>query len=102
MWLKKKDKVLVLSGKDKGKRGEILRSSGPEKFVVAKLNIVKRHQRPKGAGEAGGIIDKEMPLHQSKLAFVCPQCDSPAKIKVAILENGEKARVCKKCSERID
>lgn len=101
MWLKKKDKVVVLVGKDKGKRGEILSSSEPNYYLVSKLNLVKRHQKARGT-EVGGIIQKEMPYHQSKLMLVCPQCDAPNRSKVQILEDGSKTRVCLKCSARID
>ncbi len=102
MWIKKKDKVIVLSGKEKGKRGEVLSYSGSERFVVAKINIAKKHQRARGAEQVGGIVDKEVPLHQSKLMLVCPQCDSPTRIKFELLEQGERVRICRKCSQRID
>lgn len=101
MWLKKKDKVVVLVGKDKGKRGEILSSSKPEYFLVSKLNLVKRHTKTRGT-EVGGIIQKEMPFHQSKLMLVCPQCDTPTRCKKQILEDRSKTRICLKCSARID
>ncbi len=102
MWLKKKDKVVVMAGKDKGKRGEVLSCSSSERFVISKINISKKHQKPRGAEQVGGIIEKEMPLHQSKLMLVCPQCDSPTRVKVEILNKGERTRVCRKCSQRID
>ncbi|OGR51911.1 MAG: 50S ribosomal protein L24 [Elusimicrobia bacterium RIFCSPLOWO2_02_FULL_39_32] len=101
MWLKKKDNVLVLSGKDKGKKGEILKKTGDSKFLVAKINMVKKHQRSTGQ-EVGGIIQKELPVNQSKLALICPQCDSPTRVKISFLDNGEKSRVCRKCSARIE
>ena len=101
MWLKKKDKVLVLAGKDKGKRGEILERSDGDKFIVAKLNLVKRHQKPK-QNEQGGIIEKESPLHQSKLMLVCGKCDSATNPKMQFLKDGEKVRVCRNCGEMIE
>ena len=101
MWLKKKDKVLVLSGKDKGKRGEVLTSSGEERFIVSKINVVKRHTRPK-QNEPGGIVEKEMPVHQSKLMLVCGKCDSATSPKIEILKDGTKTRVCRNCSETIE
>ena len=101
MWIKKKDKVLVLSGRDKGKRGEVLRSSGEGKFIVSKVNVVKRHTRPK-QNEPGGIIEKEMPLHQSKLMLVCGKCDSATSPKIEILKDGTKVRICRNCSEAIE
>ena len=101
MWLKKKDKVVVLSGKDKGKRGEVLHSSGSEKYLVAKLNMAKKHQKPR-KDEAAGIVEKEIPMHQSKLMLVCPQCDTPTSPKMSFLENGMKVRTCRNCSETIE
>ena len=101
MWLKKKDKVLVLSGKDKGKRGEVLKSSGEGKFIVSKINVVIRHTKPK-QNEPGGKIEKEMPLHQSKLMLVCIKCDSATSPKMEILKDGSKVRICRNCSEPIE
>ena len=101
MWLKKKDKVLVLAGKDKGKRGEILSREGEGKFIVAKMNVVKRHTKPK-QNDKGGIIEKESPMHQSKLMLVCGKCDSAVSPKIEIMKDGAKARICRNCSEVID
>ncbi len=101
MRLKTKDKVLVLSGKDKGKRAEILKRVDDEHFIVAKVNVVKRHQKPK-QNEQGGIVEKESPMHQSKLMLVCGKCDSATSPKAQILKDGTKARVCRNCNEMID
>lgn len=101
--LKKKDKVIVISGKDKGKKGEILkviRENGvPVKVVVSGVNIVTKHQKPT-RNDPGGIIKKEAPLHVSKVMLLCPSCDKPTRIKVAINENG-KFRVCRRCGQPI-
>ncbi|MBI2915655.1 MAG: 50S ribosomal protein L24 [Elusimicrobia bacterium] len=102
MWLKKKEKVIVLSGKDKGKRGEVLKSPGEGLFIVSKINVAKRHERARSAEKVGGIIEKEMPLHQSKLMLICPQCDAPTRSKKEVLGSGDKVRICKNCSERIE
>ena len=101
MWLKKKDKVLILAGRDKGKRSEILDREDSEMFIVSKINLVKRHRKPK-QNEKGGIIEKEMPMHQSKLMLVCGKCDSAIRPKVQFLKDGEKVRVCRKCGETIE
>lgn len=101
MWIKKKDKVVVLNGKEKGKRGEVLRMEGADKFIVTKLNMVKRHQKRRGQ-EVGGIIDKEAPLHQSKLMLVCPHCDAPTRMMISFIANGTKVRKCRECSEVIE
>lgn len=101
MWLKKKDKVLVLSGKDAGKRGEILRRVDAGLFIVSKINLAKKHQRAK-PNEPGGIIEKELPMPQSKIMLICPRCDSPTKVKIQFLQDKEKVRVCRNCSEIIE
>ena len=101
MWLKVKDRVMVLAGKDKGKRGEVLKRAGEESFVVAKMNLVKRHQKPK-QNEQGGILEKEAPMHQSKLMLLCSKCDSATNPKIQILQDGSKVRVCRNCGEMIE
>lgn len=103
--LKKKDKVVVLSGKDKGKRGEILRvirdeKGVPLKVIVSGVNIITKHQKPT-RNDPGGLVKKESPLHISKVMLVCPSCDKPTRIKVNITESGDKVRVCKKCGQTI-
>lgn len=102
--LKKKDKVVVLSGKDKGKRGEILKvirdeKGLPLKVIVSGVNIVTKHKKPT-RNDPGGIIKKEAPLHVSKVMLVCPSCDKPTRIKISITDGG-KFRVCKKCGQTI-
>ncbi len=101
MWIKKKDKVIILRGKEKGKRGEVLKLAGLEKFVISKLNMVKRHQKTRGQ-EVGGIIEKESPIHQSKLMLVCPRCDAPTRAIIHFLSGGQKTRKCRECSEIIE
>jgi len=99
MHIKKKDTVLVLSGKDKGKRGEVLKIY-PDKAraLVAKLNLVTRHTRPT-TGQPGGLLKKEAPMHVSKLALVCPKCGQPTRPRRDRLQSGERVRVCRKCNE---
>lgn len=101
--LKKKDKVVVLSGKDKGKKGEILRvireNGKPVKVLVSGVNIVTKHKKPT-RNDPGGIIKKEAPIHISKVMLICPSCDKPTRIKISITESG-KFRVCRKCGQTI-
>ena len=96
------DTVYVLTGKNRGKKGKIL-SVQPKKgtVIVENVNIVKRHTKPRRMNELGGIIDKEAPIHRSNVMLICPSCGKPTKIGKLILENGQKARVCKKCNEII-
>ena len=101
--IKKNDKVIVLSGKEKGKIGTILKvDSEKGRAIVEKINMVKRHAKPGGKRAQGGIIEKEAPLPISKLMLVCGKCAEPSRIGKRILEDHSKVRVCKKCGELVD
>ncbi|MEF9970725.1 MAG: 50S ribosomal protein L24 [Oscillospiraceae bacterium] len=102
MNIKKGDKVIVLSGKDKGKQGKVL-SADPKnaKVIVEGVNVAKRHLKPRKPGETGGIIKKETPIYASKVMRVCPKCDKPTREAHLFLKDGSKVRVCKKCGETI-
>jgi large subunit ribosomal protein L24 len=100
MKLKKGDEVQVLSGKDVGKRGEVTRVLPERDRVIVTspqlINVVKKHQKPTRATMQGGIIDKEMPIHASNVAFVCKDC-GPTRLGYRIGADGVKIRICKKC-----
>ncbi|GAQ95821.1 large subunit ribosomal protein L24 [Thermodesulfovibrio aggregans] len=101
--IKKGDTVLVLSGKDKDKKGRVLKVlPKDEKVIVEGINIVKKHQKPSRKYPQGGIIERENPVHISKVMLMCPKCDKPTRIGARILEDGRKVRICKKCKEVID
>lgn len=101
--IRKDDLVQVISGKDKGKRGKILKVISKEnKVVIQGINIVKRHQRPIPQLREGGIIEREAPIYASKVMIVCPSCDRATRVGAKFLEDGTKVRVCKKCGEVID
>ena len=96
------DTVIVLSGKDKGKKGKVLSVQHKDgKVIVEKVNVVSRHTKPRKQGEEGGIIRKEAPLYASKVMRVCPKCDKPTRYAVKIHADGKKVRVCKKCGAEI-
>lgn len=101
--VKKDDQVMVIAGKEKGKTGKIL-SVIPKKesVLVEKVNFVKRHTRPSGKTRQGGILEKEAPIHASNVMIVCTKCNSPVRVGRKILEDGKKARYCRKCGEFID
>ena len=101
MKLRKGDTVQVLSGNDKGKRGEVLQVlPKTEKVLVKGVNIRKKHVKPRKQGEEGGIISVECSIHSCKVNVVCPKCNKPTRI--AIKKDGkEKVRVCKKCGATI-
>ena len=97
MKLKKGDRVRVLSGKDRGKEGVIMRAiPGRGKVIVEGVNIAKKHQRAQRATMQAGIIDKDMPVHASSVAIVCGTC-GPTRIGYATDEQGRKVRRCRKC-----
>lgn len=97
MNIKKDDKVVVLSGKDKGKTGKVL-SADPKngKVIVEGVNVATKHQAPKKQGDEGGIIKTETPIYVSKVQLVCPKCGKPTRVAHKIAD-GKKSRVCLKC-----
>jgi large subunit ribosomal protein L24 len=102
-FIKKNDKVIVLAGKEKGKIGTVLKVDvDKDRVIVEKVNMVKRHTKPGGANAQGGIIEKEAPIHVSKVMLVCNKCAQPSRIGKKNLVDGAKVRFCKKCGELID
>ena len=101
MNIKKDDKVVVLSGKDKGKQGKILVSDPKAaKVIVEGVNVATKHQKPRKQGEEGGIIKVETPIYASKVQLVCPKCGKNTRVGHKIAD-GKKTRVCKKCGAEI-
>ena len=100
--IKKNDTVLVVTGKEKGKKGRVI-SVEPkkDKILIERINIIKRHMKPSKKYSQGGIIEKEAPLHISNVMLVCSKCDKPTRIGNTVLSDGKKARICKKCKEVI-
>ena len=97
MNIKKNDKVVVLSGKDKGKEGKVLTAMPAEKKVVVEgVNVATCHVKPRKQGEEGGIVRREIPMSASKFMLVCPKCGKPTRVASKV-EDGKKVRVCKKC-----
>jgi large subunit ribosomal protein L24 len=100
--IRKGDRVRVLTGKDRGKEGEVMRAiPSAGKVIVDGVNVAKKHQRPTQATQQGGIIDKDMPLPVSNVALVCPSCHKPTRVGYKIDASGTKVRVCKKCGGEI-
>lgn len=100
MNVKKGDNVVVLSGKDKGKQGKILKCDPKAgKVIVEGVNVALKHRKPRKQNEEGGIVKMETPLYACKVMLVCPKCSKPTKPAYKFLEDGSKARVCRKCGE---
>jgi len=96
--IKKGDNVKVLTGKDRGRTGVVMRAI-PEtgKVIVDGVNVAKKHQRATRATMQGGIIDRDMPIPVANVALVCPACGKPTRVGYKIDGDGTKVRVCKKC-----
>lgn len=100
--IKRGDRVVVISGRDRGRQGEVLRVLRKEdRLIVQGVNVVKRHQRPT-AGHPGGIIDKEAAIHVSNVAHVDPTSSKPTRIGYKTLDDGRKVRFAKRSGEIID
>ena len=98
MRVKRGDTVQVLSGKNRGKRGQVMRAYPAKGTVVVDgANMAKRSTKARGQTMQGGIIDKDMPLPASKVAIVCPACGKPSRIGMRVDETGRKLRFCKRC-----
>jgi large subunit ribosomal protein L24 len=101
--LRKGDDVIVTTGKDRGKRGSVLRRVDADHVVVEGINKVKKHQRPNPMkGLPGGIIEKEMPIHVSNVAVFNPQTKKGDRIGIRIMDDGRKVRVFKSNGEMVD
>ena len=100
--IRKGDEVIVIAGRDKGKRGSVLRRSGPAHLVVEGVNIVKKHQRPNPMkGQTGGIVDKTMPIDQSNLMLFNPATGKGDRVGIRVLEDGRKVRFFKSNGELV-
>jgi large subunit ribosomal protein L24 len=97
------DTVAVIAGRERGKRGKVLRVL-PEagRVVVEKVNMMKKHQRPTQKLRQGGIIEREAALALSNVLLVCSRCDKPSRAGIKVLGDGRKVRVCRRCGETID
>ncbi len=97
------DLVGVIAGKERGKRGKVLRVlSDKSRVLVEHVNMIKKHQRPTQKLRQGGIIEREGSIHLSNVLLVCTRCDRPVRAGVKILADDRKQRVCKRCGEAID
>jgi large subunit ribosomal protein L24 len=102
--IRKNDTVVVITGKDRDKRGRVLKLV-PEKnrLIVEGVNIIKRHTKPNPQRQIkGGLVEREAPLHASNVQLVCPECSKPTRIGRKILGDGRKVRICRKCEGVVD
>jgi large subunit ribosomal protein L24 len=102
--IRKNDSVVVTTGKDRGKRGRVLKVL-PEKnrVVVEGVNFIKRHTKPNPQKQIkGGVVEREAPLHASNVQFICPECGKPTRLGRTVLSDGRKVRICRKCEGVVD
>lgn len=98
MHVKTGDTVMIISGKDKGKKGKVLEASPSEgKIIVEGRNMVTKHVKPRKMGQQGGLVKAEGPLYACKVMLVCPKCGKPTRVAHKIFGDGTKQRVCKQC-----
>jgi large subunit ribosomal protein L24 len=101
--IRKNDSVIVIGGKERGKTGKVLRVV-PEKdaVVIERLNMVKRHTKPRGPQQPGGIVEKEAAIHASNIMILCDKCNAPVRVGHKTLADGKKIRICRRCNEALD
>lgn len=100
MHIKTGDEVVVLSGKDKGKKGKVLSVNLEKRMVIVEgVSVAAKHKKPTRMGETGGIIKQETPIYASKVMNVCAKCNAASRVGRKILEDGTHVRYCKKCGE---
>lgn len=100
--IRKNDTVMVVAGRDRGKTGKVLRVIPEEgRVVVERLNVVKRHSKPRGPASPGGIVEKEAPLDLSNVMIFCDRCNAPVRAGIKLAVDGGKARICRRCGESL-
>ena len=101
--VRKGDEVLVLSGKDRGKRGAVAELFPRRRRVAVEgINVLKRHSKPRGPGKPSGIIEFNGPIDISNVALICPKCDQRTRAARRALADGKRVRTCRQCGEVID
>jgi large subunit ribosomal protein L24 len=102
--IRKNDTVLVTTGKDRGKKGRVIRIVAEKnRLIVEGVNLIKRHTRPNPAKNIkGGVVQREAALHASNVQLVCPECGAQTRIGHKVLDDGRKVRICRKCDGVVD
>ncbi len=100
--LKKDDLVMVVTGRERGKTGKVMRvMAGEARVIVERLNVMKRHSKPRGPQSPGGIVEKEAPLPISNVMFFCERCNAPVRVGIKAAADGARIRVCRRCGEQL-
>ena len=94
---------MVITGRERGKTGKVLRVlPDKEKAIIERINLVKRHTKPRGPQQPGGVVEKEASIHVSNLMIMCDKCNAPVRVGRKILADGRKIRICRRCGEALD
>jgi len=101
--IRKNDSVMVIAGRERGKTGKVLRVlRDKDAVVIERVNLVKRHTKPRGPQQPGGILEKEAAIHASNIMVMCDKCNAPVRIGHKLLGDGTKIRTCRRCGEALD
>jgi len=101
--LRKDDTVLIIAGKERGKTGKVLRVIAEKnRVVIERLNLVKRHTKPRGVQQQGGIVEKEASIAASNVQPLCGRCNKPARVGRRRLDDGRSVRVCRRCNDVLE
>ena len=101
--IRKNDSVMVITGRERGKTGKVLRVlREKDALIIERINLVKRHSKPRGPQQPGVIIEKEASIHASNIMIMCDKCNAPVRIGYKVLGDGKKIRICRRCGEALD
>jgi large subunit ribosomal protein L24 len=101
--IRKNDSVMVIKGRERGKTGKVLRVvREKDAVVIERVNLVKRHSRPRGPQQPGGIVEKEASLQAANVMIMCDKCNAPVRVGHKTLADGTKIRICRRCNEALD
>ena len=100
MFVRKEDTVMVVAGRERGKTGKVIKVVPKKSRVfIERVNLVKRHSKPRSAQQPGGIVEKEASIHVSNVMIMCDTCNAPVRVGHKVLDDGEKVRVCRRCGQ---
>lgn len=101
--IRKNDSVMVIAGRERGKTGKVLKvMPKANRALIERVNLVKRHARPRGPQQPGGILEKEAAIHLSNLMVMCDKCNAPVRVGRRTQPDGSKARICRRCGQALD
>lgn len=103
MQIRRNDSVMVIAGKERGKTGKVLRVNlDKDAVIIERVNLVKRHSKPRGPQQPGGIVEKEALIPASNVMMMCDKCNAPVRVGHKLLSDGKKIRICRRCNEALD